>query len=1260
MADAQTDFAKKFNEILGNKVGKPLTTEKARVTSDNNVKGFEIRAQAKKVKALNKKYSAEKAKLRAHKQEKNTRAASKAITEAEKEAFLKERTAELKSEDKPWWKDALGVVSRPLDILNRPFAGVANAMNEVAEATLAGEPVWSLGDDAAYGAWRGISGQSKDGYGDVHNTLKALGRGEGEETGFGNRIARSILNNAGVSRFSDASNALDRSFGPNNMASRTLDRGVGGAGDLAFDPTTYAGIGIANKAIKGLSKGAKETGEAAVERMAREGIEDAAKDLGKNLEVPSQVRLPSVDVSTGRTIKELSESEDVADQALARQLKDADDKILQGAKRDAKLISDYETGKITADDFYREYKKPGGVRSGGIAKIISDAQKFKSPVEQVVADIVKVRKAQIFQGTKTLGEVIRESVEDRSRLLINEVTTRSQKGKIVGGVGKDYSDAVGNLVTEKFRDDSLDSVRRSVEQFRSRLQRKKPPTTAEITKWRQTDPYFDTWWKKFEEINVNKRTSLTDIEVQKAMKAADDAVHEAIELEAKNIYATVRGVMNDQMVGVPTLRILGKDMAEFPRIGIALKNTGRSVKSIPAVDNFRKMFSFTANFPGYTSLISQKVKSLGVQKFEKFRNEVIDYIGANNITVKERTALTRSLVDNIAPSDPRMAEAFNFLKAKYDEIFDAEIEAGLRDASKTPRLADYHYTHIKNPRANDFRKFKNTRAKNIKKTEDLSGYSPDDLRALGYKVEDDAFKNLLIRQQKSIRRQTETFFLRDLATHYGIKSKMTAAEASSRNLRKLTPSQVPTWDGLKLAKGENIYIDNDIWEVFQTYKKMTKIQAGDDLNQLVRSFDWVTRKFKTWNTIYFPAYHVRNMIGDMLMGAMDGVGPVDYRRVWGAMFENRKGKVNPSTTTIRLGGMDVNFDKYVLTAYRENLTSSSFLNADLGGALSLRNRTAPAAVRRASELREDYGRITHFYRALDDEISSRLSKMKFDRNSREAAEKAFDRAYKEALEVASFRVNKFKFDYDALTPVEKKYMRRGIPFYTYIRKAAPTLIESMALQPRYLGTLNKWQTQLEDDWEGQAVPEWLRNLAYMRIPGTDFGITNDILPTGVLRSLGDNPISRMNPIIQTPIEANTGRDSFSNRQIGQEGDGAWSRLPEVLGNKFRGFTTFGNPLSDREGMIWDDNLTGAEKIARLIGIPLRKYDKEEDQAYAEMRYNLIGAIQKVSKKIEKKGYTVYLSERKDGISLRVKDKLTDEVIFESESLKEVQEFADSI
>jgi hypothetical protein len=136
------------------------------------------------------------------------------------------------------------------------------------------------------------------------------------------------------------------------------------------------------------------------------------------------------------------------------------------------------------------------------------------------------------------------------------------------------------------------------------------------------------------------------------------------------------------------------------------------------------------------------------------------------------------------------------------------------------------------------------------------------------------------------------------------------------------------------------------------------------------------------------------------------------------------------------------------------------------------------------------------------------------------------------------------------------------------------------------------------------------------------------------------------------FEANSGKDTFTGMPI--EGDSSIERIPNIIKNKLR-------PLKLSQDLVTENNKTNVEKIARLLGMPLTRIDqKETNAAYANINFELSKILRKLDESVAAKGYSVYRSNRKSGISLRVKDETTGEVVFEGDSVESVKKFLESL
>lgn len=97
-----------------------------------------------------------------------------------------------------------------------------------------------------------------------------------------------------------------------------------------------------------------------------------------------------------------------------------------------------------------------------------------------------------------------------------------------------------------------------------------------------------------------------------------------------------------------------------------------------------------------------------------------------------------------------------------------------------------------------------------------------------------------------------------------------------------------------------------------------------------------------------------------------------------------------------------------------------------------------------------------------------------------------DRRIKGATpEEAGKAVRKYLFDYNELSPFEKKYMRTFIPFYTWQRKNIPLMLQSMVEQPAQFSKVPKLMNAIENmspDLEDVATPDYFDEINAVRLP----------------------------------------------------------------------------------------------------------------------------------------------------------------------------------
>lgn len=842
-------------------------------------------------------------------------------------------------------------------------------------------------------------------------------------------------------------------------------------------------------------------------------------------------------------------------------------------------------------------------------------------VARAVTDKGKAAAIKVIRDGNEISadDAIKAEVRKAIDKTVYDIHGGPQAGKVIG-TSKQTASLVGNTAAEAHRGTQLEELSKFTTRFRKSLGRgEKSIPVKELNALKKSDPLIKAWHDSF--IDSLKRAG--DKDWDRAGLVADKTASRVLASETKDIATQVAEEMRRATLRIPTIKIMGQEIAQFPRVGKfaeALATSAGETRVGSALERARKALSYSGNFPGYTTLIGQKVRAEGLNEFNQFRSEVIQ--AAKDTTRADRKAIQHAIETDMIGGLPTDLQAKALeVKGLYDRIRNDEVAAGFAG----PNAHNYTYSYLHGGDESKRAKFLAPRSDEAK-TGQILTHTTAKAKELGLRPEEDAYKNLLYRKLKSNRGLTDHYFKTDLAAHYGFKSTMTPIEARARSLVQITGKDLPVDVAASLKTGEKLFIDKDIKDVYTKFTQLNKV-GTEESKQFIRTIDYVTRKFKTLNTIYYPGFHVRNFISDMYMGALDGVKTKEYGGILSKMIHAAK---DPNID-MDIGGRTVKWSKF-REAYDRNAASGGFLEAELtntalkGQAEGVKTLLHPgeynAGIRRLSEHREDFGRLVHFYHAMSEELPAQLKK-----TGTPWFKEHFDTAWDNAVNAAVFRVNKYKFDYGALTRLEQGVIRRGIPFYTYARKAIPTLAESTLMSPRLLSYTDKWMQDLmpqgnKEGFEALDLPDYVKNTGFAQITGgaEPWGITGSALPQNVLQTTTDNPLAQLNPLIQAPFELQSHKDIFSGKKINGVGD--------LITSNIRAFQMY-NKLSNKD-------INGKEKLASVFGIPVLQIDQaKKDGQMRRLEHEFSSRLGQWNEQAKKKGYTIYLSTRKDGVSLRV-------------------------
>jgi hypothetical protein len=379
---------------------------------------------------------------------------------------------------------------------------------------------------------------------------------------------------------------------------------------------------------------------------------------------------------------------------------------------------------------------------------------------------------------------------------------------------------------------------------------------------------------------------------------------------------------------------------------------------------------------------------------------------------------------------------------------------------------------------------------------------------------------------------------------------------------------------------------------------------------LLRHYDRLLSMWKSGVTIYRPAHHIRNFVGDAYLGWMDGVNSTKPYMLAARVQRTMKdayptlsdvdelvklGVVSKNMGTPKVGevifrnqsGVPFTAQQIAAVAHQKGLLEHARTIEDIID-LGENARWQPfggkvqAVGRAASELSSHNTRLAHF---IDKVMKSRGSDLE------------------NIFEQASRRARKWHPTGLDLTDFEKKFMRRIMPFYAWIRKSTPLLLEGLVMNPgkslvapKAYGAIQEMQgidtNGIDDPFPvDQMFPSWLRAEGLGPLSTGDGWLgkfSNQQPPGYAMAGQGLNPLTSMmaqlsqpgktilgglTPAAQIPLTLASGQNLSTGQPISGP-DAQPGSMQEYLGSQvpiwsmlqgITGVTPFGTQTKKGQG-----------------------------------------------------------------------------------------------
>lgn len=599
----------------------------------------------------------------------------------------------------------------------------------------------------------------------------------------------------------------------------------------------------------------------------------------------------------------------------------------------------------------------------------------------------------------------------------------------------------------------------------------------------------DPFWSKSTQRKIaSTARKAYDLERRTLGEAIDPAVRkkvvkEAVDQARDDFTKKVGADVMDEIATRQALRenlhldvkFAGRTIASSRAGGKAISTVSKAARGTKVGGTLAKTFRTDAEIGDALHRIQRQSMNSSAAQFETEAKEVKKVFTDLGLSKKQRQQISRALESGDTKGfTPEMVRGVEAAQQFFRTAFDREVEAGA--LSQADFLNNYLYHVYRNPGfSRGLGSWVKPTGGGAKKFRTL-----DEAISGGANPLTDVADILVHRLAKSHRVSSSHLMMRTIAARFGVN--LSGGKTANKALRKLADDGLLV-EGRKISGAsqffdKNVFFDQD---VAASIAKMTEVFSNDHLiSRFGRLFDQVQARLKFLQTAPNPGFHVRNTMSDMFVNFLDGVvSPTPYRQA--IKLITGRGEFNKMKITLQSGKVLDGED--ILQLYDGMGLRAGFFHSEAGIIPGMGSKFLTGSgnvIRRGSEIREDVMRMAHFIDAL------KKSPVKG--------------SVEEAAELASKRVRKYNFDYQDLTTVEKKVFRRAVPFYTFMRKNVPLMVESYMTRPGRMLVPAKGQRALaaflgndnrDEPLPGMinATPEWIS-----RIPGielTEQGPEND-------------------------------------------------------------------------------------------------------------------------------------------------------------------------
>ena len=416
---------------------------------------------------------------------------------------------------------------------------------------------------------------------------------------------------------------------------------------------------------------------------------------------------------------------------------------------------------------------------------------------------------------------------------------------------------------------------------------------------------------------------------------------------------------------------------------------------------------------------------------------------------------------------------------------------------------------------------------------------------------------------------------------------------------------LPEWKSGKNPKGV-LYVPT---EVANDLTRMYKIANDpESIDAVSKTLNLINSWYKSYTLPLYPAYHVRNVVGNVMNNAYAGViNPEDYRDALQVLMKkNFKLKVQGEMWDTKRIMREANIHGVIDQGYYAKETGlhegpmslMKEMEPPVGYEKYLGPKSIPVeAGRKVGTFFENHARVTHFISKLKDGYTPTA---------------------------AGASVNKYLFDYGDLGHVSKK-LRMIFPFMTWFLKNTPLQIENLITKPGLVGGIERFRQGVSgsdrpderyfSDYMTENFPAYIRTnkegvheyfLGGSWLPQADisrvFGTGRNMkeILAGTPKNVLQTVSGLLTPVLKEPISQAFNYDPYFGSEIQKfPGElqklnypGGQLQLPARLVHAAKQFM----PIGEASNLFNPDIPMGKNITRTLTGLKTSPYNVEKSRA----------------------------------------------------------------